>query len=121
MAGIEHWNERYAADGYLFGEEPNAFLRSQAPRLRPGWSALAVADGEGRNGVWMAEQGLAVTAVEASPVALSKAQALAARRGVALTTVEADLADWTVAPTSLRLCGRDRHPVRRARAPDPHL
>ncbi len=95
MAGIDHWNERYAGEAYLFGEEPNAFLKSQSCRLRPGWSALAVADGEGRNGVWLAEQGLAVTAVEASPVALAKARALAVLRGVTITTVEADLSTWT--------------------------
>ncbi len=95
MAPIEHWNERYAGEAYLFGEEPNAFLKSQAPRLRPGWSALAVADGEGRNGVWLAEQGLAVTSIEASPVALAKARALAVRRRATITTVEADLSTWT--------------------------
>jgi len=95
MAGIEHWNERFAGEGYLFGEEPNAFLTSQAARLRRGWKALAVADGEGRNGVWLAQQGLAVTSVEASPVALAKARSLASTRGVTITTVESDLGTWT--------------------------
>ena len=50
------WDERYAADVYRFGEAPNAFLARQAERLQPGLKALSVADGEGRNGVWLAEQ-----------------------------------------------------------------
>ena len=52
------WDERYAGEYYLFGTEPNAFLKSQGYRLQPGQRALAVADGEGRNGVFLAEQGL---------------------------------------------------------------
>ena len=94
MSDISHWNARFAGEDYLFGTEPNAFLRAQAHRLRPGWKALAVADGEGRNGVWMAEQGLVVTAVEGSPVAIAKAKRLAASRGVALDAIQADLATW---------------------------
>ena len=54
----EQWNARYAGEEFLFGEEPNAFLKAQAALLRPGMNALAIADGEGRNGVWLAEQGL---------------------------------------------------------------
>ena len=54
------WDQRYARDEYLFGVEPNAFLARQANRLPSGGRALAVADGEGRNGVWLAEQGLTV-------------------------------------------------------------
>lgn len=53
----EQWNARHAEEGFLFGEEPNAFLKRQAALLRPGMKALAVADGEGRDGVWLAEQG----------------------------------------------------------------
>lgn len=76
------WDERYAQDGYLFGTEPNDFLVSQRHLLKPGMSCLAVADGEGRNGVWLAQQGLQVLSVEASAVALEKAQKLARQRGV---------------------------------------
>lgn len=94
MSDISQWNARYAGEDYLFGTEPNAFLRAQAHRLRPGLKVLAVADGEGRNGVWLAERGLAVTAVEGSPVAIAKAERLAADRGVVLDTVHADLATW---------------------------
>lgn len=88
------WDERYDQPGYLFGTAPNAFLRAQAARLVPGWSALAVADGEGRNGVWLAEQGLAVHAIDASTVALAKAKRLADTRGVSLEFECADLATW---------------------------
>jgi SAM-dependent methyltransferase len=89
------WNARFAAPGYLFGTAPNRFLASQAQRLRAGQRALAIADGEGRNGVWLATQGLDVTAVDFSPVALAKARALAEGAGVRLTALEADIGAWT--------------------------
>ena len=78
---LNTWNQRFAQDGYLFGESPNQYLQQQASHLRPG-RALAVADGEGRNGVWLAEQGLVVDAFDFSPVALNKARDMAQRRGV---------------------------------------
>ncbi len=88
------WDERYATPGFLFGEAPNAFLKSRLPLLKPGMSVLAVADGEGRNGVWLAQQGLRVHAVDASRVALEKSRQLAAKRGVSLQWEEADLQSW---------------------------
>lgn len=88
------WDERYAQDGYLFGTEPNAFLVTQRHLLSPGMSCLAVADGEGRNGVWLAQQGLHVLSVEASAVALDKAKILAQQRGVTIDFEQADLAQW---------------------------
>ena len=88
------WDERYAQDGYLFGTEPNEFLVSQQHLLKPGMSCLAVADGEGRNGVWLAQQGLQVLSVEASPVALEKAKKLAGQRGVKVEFEQADLEYW---------------------------
>lgn len=91
---VPFWDERYAAVDFFFGEAPNAFLKSQAHRLQPGHSALAVADGEGRNGVWLAQQGLRVHAIDASLVALEKSRALAARRHVDLTWEQADLQTW---------------------------
>jgi SAM-dependent methyltransferase len=90
----ERWNSRYAGDDYLFGTAPNAFLASQRDLLLPGQRALALADGEGRNGVWLAEQGLRVTATDFSPVALAKARRLAADRKVEVSFVQADLATW---------------------------
>jgi SAM-dependent methyltransferase len=91
---LAHWNARFSASGYRFGTEPNLFLTRQAHRLRRGQRALAVADGEGRNGVWLARQGLAVTSVDFSPVALAKARRLADEAGVTLDVVEADLVAW---------------------------
>ena len=88
------WNQRYAGDEYHFGTEPNAFLVSQRARLMPGMDCLAVADGEGRNGVWLAEQGLNVLSLDSSSVAVDKARLLAQRRGVALEVVLADLLEW---------------------------
>jgi 2-polyprenyl-3-methyl-5-hydroxy-6-metoxy-1,4-benzoquinol methylase len=88
------WDERYAGEHYLFGTEPNAFLVTQRHLLKPGMSCLAVADGEGRNGVWLAEQGLEVLSVEASAVALEKAKKLAQQRGVVIEFEQADLANW---------------------------
>jgi len=90
----DFWNARYATDAYIFGTAPNVFLASQAGLIRPGMRALAVADGEGRNGVWLAEQGAAVHAIDVSPAALEKAKKLAAERGVTLETEQVDLLDW---------------------------
>lgn len=88
------WDERYSAQGYIFGTAPNAFLVSQAARLQAGQSALAVADGEGRNGVWLAQQGLQVLSVDSSGVAQAKAAKLAAERGVTLQFENADMLAW---------------------------
>ena len=90
----DFWNERFGGPDYFYGTTPNAFLASQSHLLRPGLSALAVADGEGRNGVWLAEQGLDVLAVDFSEKALQKSSKLAESRGVALRTELADLHRW---------------------------
>src|SRR5262245_48956808 len=94
MSDLDRWETRFSAPGYWFGTAPNAFLASQAHRLAPGQTALAIADGEGRNGVWLAEQGLDVLTVDFAPSAVTKARALAAERGVALRAEVADLAQW---------------------------
>ena len=88
------WDVRYAGDAYLFGVTPNAFLTAQAGRLWRGASVLAVADGEGRNGVWLAEHGLEVLSIDASPVAQEKAAKLAKQRGVRLQLECVDLETW---------------------------
>jgi SAM-dependent methyltransferase len=90
----DSWNARYAGDDYLFGTDPAAFLLREAGRLRPGQTALCLADGEGRNSVFLAERGLAVTAFDASAVALAKAQRLAQARGVTVTYRLGDAASW---------------------------
>lgn len=91
---MSSWDERYDRPDYLFGEAPSAFLARNRDLVRRHERALSVADGEGRNGVWLAEQGLEVHAIDSSGVALAKARALAARRGVAITTHHLDIADY---------------------------
>lgn len=78
----ETWNRRFQTDEYLFGTEPNVWLREHRGLLQPGQRVLSVADGEGRNSVWLAQQGLAADAFDISPVGVAKARALAAERGV---------------------------------------
>ena len=89
------WDERYSNKEYHFGTEPNEFLKSQRSLLKPGMQCLAVADGEGRNGVWLAEQGLQVLSVEASAVALDKARKLAQQRDVNVQFEQVDLMQWS--------------------------
>ena len=87
-----NWDERYAVADYLYGTTPNAYLRSQRYRLTPGARVLMAADGEGRNGVWLAQTGLDVTSIDQSPVAMRKASDLARERGVTPQFICADLA-----------------------------
>jgi cyclopropane fatty-acyl-phospholipid synthase-like methyltransferase len=94
MSELERWQTRFRAPGYAFGKEPNGFLKAHAALLRGRKTALSVADGEGRNGVWLAEQGLDVTTIDFSPAALEKSRALAAERGVKLRSEVADVTTW---------------------------
>ena len=91
----DFWDERFATEAYVFGEAPNAFLVSQQGIVGRCRTALAVADGEGRNGVWLAEQGLSVTSLDASAVGIAKAERLAAKRGVSLEARLVDLAGYS--------------------------
>jgi SAM-dependent methyltransferase len=91
---LARWQQRYATPGYLFGTAPNAFLKSQAHLFPKRGTALAIADGEGRNGVFLAEQGLDVLSIDFSPHAQEKAKKLAAERGVRLRVEQADLTAW---------------------------
>ncbi|MAO03327.1 MAG: SAM-dependent methyltransferase [Citromicrobium sp.] len=88
------WDERYATDEYLFGTAPNAFLAREVHRLPPGSKVLAVADGEGRNSVFLAQHGHRVVATDISERALDKARALAERRAVEVEYRQANLAEW---------------------------
>lgn len=94
----EFWDERYRAPGYIFGTSPNLFLTSQRAAFRPGARVLDVACGEGRNSVWLAEQGCEVVGVDVSPLALEKARRLAAERGVSVSWVEQDIRNWVWEP-----------------------
>lgn len=93
-AELERWNQRFSAPDYIFGTGPNAFLAAHAELLRRGQRALCVADGEGRNSVWLAEQGLEVSAFDFSPVGVAKARRLAAERGVEVAYEVATVYDW---------------------------
>ena len=88
------WDARYAEAGWAFGTEPNDFLREQAHLLPAGGHVLCLAEGEGRNAVWLAQQGFRVTGIDVASVGLEKAQQLARERGVRITTVVADLASY---------------------------
>lgn len=97
--GQPTWDERYGGADYVYGTEPNDFLRGQIENLPPG-RVLCVAEGEGRNAVFLAEHGFTVTAIDQSAVGLAKAKHLAAERGVQIETVVTDLADFSIEPNS---------------------
>jgi SAM-dependent methyltransferase len=84
------WNRRFAEDGYLFGTAPNAWLAEHAGALQPGQRVLCVADGEGRNSVWLARRGLIVDAFDISDVGVAKARRWAAEQGVAVNFAVSD-------------------------------
>ena len=83
------WNQRYAVEEYIFGTKPNAFLAEHAEKLTG--PVLSLAEGEGRNAVFLASLGLQVHGVDGSEVGLAKAQALARSRGLEIQTEVADL------------------------------
>ncbi len=89
-----NWDERYSTDDFVFGTEPNDFLKQVAAQIPANSKVLCLADGEGRNGVYLAELGHKVTAVDQSRVGLDKAQKLAEQRGVVIDTVVADLSQY---------------------------
>ncbi|TMV76269.1 class I SAM-dependent methyltransferase, partial [Thioclava sp. BHET1] len=92
---LDRWNARFgASDAFVFGEDPNRFLVECAAYLPAAGRVLAVADGEGRNGVWLAGRGLDVLSLDFSPTAQAKARGLAERRGVTLRFEEGDVHDW---------------------------
>ena len=95
MSEYERWESRFSGVDYAFGTAPNYFLKSCKSLLPASGKALAVADGEARNGVWLAQQGLEVTSLDFSPAAQRKAKALARERGVELTFVLADIHAWS--------------------------
>ena len=88
------WNQRFSAPGWLFGREPNVYLREHVAQLPAGGRVLCVADGEGRNSVWLARQGFEVTAFDLSDVAVAKARGLAAEAGVKVDHQVSDFDAW---------------------------
>jgi len=92
-----NWNRRFSEDGYLFGDAPNGWLREHADVWKPGERVLCVADGEGRNSVWLAGRGLQVDAFDIAEVGVAKARRLAAERGVTVnfSIADCDAYAWT--------------------------
>jgi SAM-dependent methyltransferase len=93
------WDERYGAEAFAYGTEPNDFLRANAGRLPKG-RVLCLAEGEGRNAAFLAGLGYTVTAVDFSAEGVKKTQRLAREKGVTVTAVHADLATWTAPDAS---------------------
>ena len=92
-----NWNERYREPGFAYGTAPNEFLISVVDRIPQG-KILSLAEGEGRNAVYLASLGYQVTGVDGSEVGLRKAVELATERGVAITTIQADLSEFEIEP-----------------------
>lgn len=92
------WDVRYEVEAYRYGTEPNDFLRDQAGSLPEAGRVLCLAEGEGRNAVFLAESGYRPVGVDTSRVGLRKARELARERGVAIETEVADLATLEIEP-----------------------
>lgn len=88
------WNQRFSATDFVFGQEPNAWLRQQVGALPAGGRVLSVADGEGRNSIWLAQQGFQVEAFDIAEVGVTKARAWAEREGVAVRYAVAGCDDY---------------------------
>jgi SAM-dependent methyltransferase len=91
---FNRWETRFANPEFVFGTEPNAFLAACRDLLPATGRALTIADGEGRNGVFLAQCGLSVLSVDFSPAAQRKALSLAATRGVPIEVLTADILSW---------------------------
>ena len=89
------WDERYGEPGFAYGTAPNEFIASVADRIPQG-KILSLAEGEGRNAVYLASLGYEVTGVDGSEVGLRKAVELATERGVSITTIHADLSTFEI-------------------------
>ena len=94
MAELEFWDKRYETPGYLFGTEPAQFLKEQAGQMPDASRTLCVADGEGRNSVYLASLGHQVTAFDQSELGVAKARALAADKGVNPVFQVTDIETW---------------------------
>jgi 2-polyprenyl-3-methyl-5-hydroxy-6-metoxy-1,4-benzoquinol methylase len=90
----DFWDSRYGEDGFAYGTKANVYLSSFAEIFKAGQKVLVIGDGEGRNGVWLAEQGCSVVSVDSSSVGVEKALQLAKDKGVEIEAVCADLNEW---------------------------
>ena len=98
----EQWDERYSGDELVWSSTPNQFLVAGVVGFRAG-RAVDLACGEGRNSIWLAEQGWDVTGVDFSPVGLAKAERFAELRGVTIDWIESSVEDWTPPPDGFDL------------------
>jgi len=92
---VPFWNDRFRSDTYVYGTAPNQFVREQADRWPEDASVLEIGTGEGRNAIFLAEQGLKATALDYAEEGLRKLRRLADDRGVSVDTVHADVTTWT--------------------------
>ncbi len=90
----DFWDSRYDEEGFAYGISPNTFLTSFVESFKEGQKVLVIGDGEGRNGVWLAQQGCSVVSVDSSAVGVEKAKKLAADKGVEIEAICADLNGW---------------------------
>ena len=97
---MNFWDQQFSSADYKYGKQPNRFLHEQAFRLKTGSKILLPGDGEGRNSVWLAEQGHHVTAMDNSNVGLKKTLKLAAEKKVPMDVIHADLESWIPDPSS---------------------
>jgi len=91
--GSDKWDERYGVDEYVYSKEPNLFLKENFKKIPKG-NVLCVADGEGRNGVWLAKNGYNVTSIDFSPKAIEKTNKLAQEYNVSINTKCGDLLNY---------------------------
>ena len=90
-----YWDSCYESGKYVYGKQPNRFLKAQAAIFKSEQTVISIGDGEGRNGVWLAEQGLNVLSIDNSSVGLAKARALSRERNTNISTLQTDLLTWT--------------------------
>lgn len=93
---INRWDERYGGEEFYYGKEPNDFLSEQASKIKSSGQVLCLAEGEGRNAVYLASLGYQVTAIDSSAEGLRKLDLLAQERGVRVQTIQADLAEYKI-------------------------
>lgn len=90
----ELWDKKFSREGYFYGFEPNAFIASKTDLLFPQGDVLCLGEGEGRNAVYLASKGFDVTALDASPIGISKALMMATNKGVSFKVELLDLEQW---------------------------
>jgi len=90
----QRWDEKFSREGYFYGFEPNTFIAAQTKLLVPKGDVLCLGEGEGRNAVYLASKGFNVTALDASPIGMTKALMMAANKGVSFKTELLDLEQW---------------------------